>query len=256
VSCSNCTTFGSTSYVNAAGQLSVNILVTLPTSSLSTDTVNLTLTQGATTLSPAPQQATAGAGTVNFNGLSTASFSDGAITLTARVTTNTSESSSNTTATVIRDVVVPAATNINGTNGGTAGKLDAGDTVVYNFSEPMAPASIVAGWNGSSTAATATFVPGSTSDTVTVGGAALGSVQTQAPYVAVSTATCPGSLVVSGSKITFTVTSCSGGTISTLILGAGSSAFTWAPSTSATDQAGNPMSSTSATETGGSQPNF
>jgi len=91
---------------------------------------------------------------------------------------------------------------------------------------------------------------------VTIGGAALGTVQTQALYVAVSTATCPGSLVLSGSKVTFTVTSCSGGTISTLLLGTGNSAFTWTPSKSAPDQAANPMSSTPATETGGSQPNF
>ena len=45
----------------------------------------------------------------------------------------------------------PTATNVQAANGGTAGRIDAGDTVTFTWSEPMAPVSILAGWNGAST---------------------------------------------------------------------------------------------------------
>jgi hypothetical protein len=35
--------------------------------------------------------------------------------------------------------------------GGTAGKLEAGDTLTYTFSEPMLPASVLGGWAGAAT---------------------------------------------------------------------------------------------------------
>jgi hypothetical protein len=55
------------------------------------------------------------------------------------------------TATV--DNVVPTAANIGTTNvaGGTVGLAEQGDTVVFTFSEPIDPQSILAGWNGTST---------------------------------------------------------------------------------------------------------
>ena len=46
----------------------------------------------------------------------------------------------------------PTGTDVQGTNGGVNDRLDAGDTVIFTYSEAIAPASILAGWNGSSTA--------------------------------------------------------------------------------------------------------
>jgi hypothetical protein len=256
VSCTNCTTFGSTKYINNAGKLSVNLQVALAASSLSTDTVHLTLTDSAsTTVTATTQAATAGAGTVAFTGLNTSTLVDGNITATAWVTTNTSDSSPNTTATLVRDTVAPTASDIFGTNGGgTAKKIDTnGDTLVYTFSEPMDPASIQAGWSGASTTVNPSIVGG---DTITVV-APLGSVSTGgAGYVANgSTVTCSTTtMVMSGSTITLTLNNCL--PANKLKIGTNTQTFAWTPSASATDQAGNPMSTTVRNEVGGPKANF
>jgi hypothetical protein len=256
VSCTNCTTFGATKYINNAGKLSVNLQVSLAASSLSTDTVHLTLADSAsTTVTATTQAATAGAGTVTFSGISTSTLIDGNITATAWVTTNTSDSSPNTTTTLVRDVVAPTGSDIFGTNGGgTARKIDTagGDTLVYTFSEPIDPASIQAGWSGASTTVNPTIAPG---DTITAG-AALGSVSTGAAgYVQTGNVTCSTTtMVMSGSTITLNLNNC----LPTARLKSGSvtETFVWTPSALATDQAGNPMSIAPVNEVGGPKANF
>jgi hypothetical protein len=262
VSCANCTTFGATVYINAATRLSVSVQVTLPASSLATDTVHLTLTDSVgTVVTAATQAATAGAGSVTFSGLSTATLVDGTVTATAWVTANTGDSSPTASATLVRDIVAPGASDISGANGGTAGKLDtSGDSLTYTFSEPMAPASIRSGWSGSSVTVTATVVAG---DTITISGVgALGSVSTggagyvlSVPLVG-NTVSCPSStMVMSGSTITVTLGGCGPFTLINP-LGSGSTTFSWTPSSSATDRAGNPMSTTVRSEVGGPKANF
>lgn len=256
VSCTNCTTFGATKYINNAGKLSVNLQVSLAASSLSTDTVHLTLADSAsTTVTATTQAATAGAGTVTFSGISTSTLVDGNITATAWVTTNTSDSSTNTTTTLVRDVVAPIGSDIFGTNGGgTARKIDTagGDTLVYTFSEPIDPASIQAGWSGASTTVNPTIAPG---DTITAA-TALGSVSTGAAgYVQTGNVTCSTTtMVMSGSTITLNLNNC----LPTARLKSGSvtQTFVWTPSALATDQAGNPMSTAAVNEVGGPKANF
>jgi hypothetical protein len=256
VACTNCTTFGATKYINNAGKLSVNLQVTMAASSLSTDTVHLTLTDSAsTTVTATTQAATAGAGTVTFSGISTSSLVDGNITATAWVTTDTSDSSPNATTTLVRDIVAPTAGDIVGNNGGTIKKIDTagGDTLVYTFSEPMDPASIQAGWSGASTTVNPSIAAG---DTITVV-PALGSVSTGgAGYVQVTfTVTCSTTtMVMSGSTITLNLNNCLPTT--RLKLGTATATFVWTPSASATDQAGNPMSTTPRSEVGGPKANF
>jgi len=81
----------------------VTIQVTLAATSLATDIVHLTLTDsGSNVVTATTQAATAGAGTVTFAALSTAGLVDGAVTATAWVTTNTSDSSAVTTTGVRR----------------------------------------------------------------------------------------------------------------------------------------------------------
>jgi hypothetical protein len=256
VSCTSCSIFGSTKYINNAGKLSVNLQVTLAASSLATDTVHLTLADSAsTTVTATSQPATAGAGTVTFTGLDTSSLLDGNVTATAWLTTNTSDSSSNATATLVRDVVAPTASDIFGTNGGTAKKIDTagGDTLVYSFSESMNPASIQAGWSGASTTVNPSIVAG---DTITVV-PALGSVSTGgAGYViAGNTVTCnTTTMVMSGATITLNLNDCQ--LASKLKNGLATETFAWTPSASATDQAGNPMATTVRNEVGGPKANF
>lgn len=255
VSCTSCTTFGSMKYINIAGKASVSVQVTLAATSLSTDTVHLTLTDSAsTTITATTQAAPAGAGTVTFTGLNTSTLVDGNVTATAWVTANTSDASPSTSTTLVRDTVAPSANDIFGTNGGTAKKIDAGDSLVYTFSEPMAPASVQAGWSGAATSVTVTIVGG---DTITVV-PALGSVSTGgAGYVvAGNTVTCTSvTMTMSASTITLTnLTNCT--PASKMNPGTATQTFAWTPSASATDQAGNPMSTTVANEVGGPKANF
>lgn len=256
VSCTNCTTFSTIKYINNAGKLSVTLQVTLAASSLSTDTVHLTLTDSASmTVTATTQAAIAGAGTVTFSGISTSTLVDGNITATAWVTTNTSDSSPSATTTLVRDIVAPTASDIFGTNGGTLKKIDTagGDTLVYTFSEPMDPASIQAGWSGASTTVNPSIAGG---DTITAA-PALGSVSTGGVgYVATgSTVTCSTTtMVMSASTITLNLNNCL--PTNKLKLVSTTTTFVWTPSAAATDQAGNPMSTATVNEVGGPKANF
>jgi hypothetical protein len=91
------------------------------------------------------------------------------------------------------DWVAPTATSIAAANKGgagtTAGKLGAGDTITFTFSESIDPASILSGWSGASTAVRVRFADASSNDTFTVqdsgGGTTvkLGTVTTGGNYV-------------------------------------------------------------------------
>jgi chitinase len=67
------------------------------------------------------------------------------------------DNAGNTTASMVAsrtvDNTAPTATNIQTTNvgGGAAGLAEAGDTMVFTFSEQIAPGTIVGGWNGTGT---------------------------------------------------------------------------------------------------------
>jgi chitinase len=98
---------------------------------------------------------------------------DGGYDLRA-VTTDNAGNSTNSSLVVNRvvDNTAPTATNIQTTNvgGGTAGQADTGDTIVFTFSEQIAPGTIVGGWNGTGTqTVTVTVTP----TTVAIAGATL-----------------------------------------------------------------------------------
>ena len=52
------------------------------------------------------------------------------------------------------DATTPTATSVVATNetGGTAGKIENGDTITFTYSEPISATSVWSGWNGASTA--------------------------------------------------------------------------------------------------------
>ena len=60
--------------------------------------------------------------------------------------------STSVSTTLIVDNTAPSATDVQAANGGTAGRIDAGDTITFTWSEPIAPASIMTGWGGGSQA--------------------------------------------------------------------------------------------------------
>ena len=151
------------------------------------------------------------------------------------------------------DTTAPTATSVSAANktGGTAGKIESGDTLTYTYSEAMSPASIFAGWSGASTAVHIRFTS-SGNDTITVlttGNVAsinLGSVATNADYVSATT-TFNATMALSADGTSVIVT-----------LGAPSNVnasaspgrnMSWTPSASAKDLAGNAASTTAYSET-------
>jgi hypothetical protein len=163
--------------------------------------------------------------------------------------------------TVTVDNVAPSATDLSGANGGTLGLLDAGDVLTLGFSEPILPASILAGWNGSATAVTIRINNNGASDTLDVydsGNTTKTNLTGAASLVLdedwVSTnATYAGTMTRVGNTITVTFGALTSGTRNT---GSKKSRLSWTPSASATDLAGNAMPTTVFNEPGANDQDF
>jgi len=159
---------------------------------------------------------------------------------------------------VVVDTTVPSGADIQTTNGGTAGRPDAGDAVVFTYSEQIDPESVLAGWTGPSTAVTVRIANNASNDTLTVWNAAnsaqlpLGSLATKGNYVTAAT-TFGATMVQSGSTITVTLGALTSGTVTT---NATAGIMTWTPSATATDAAANACSTTARNEGGASDVDF
>jgi hypothetical protein len=117
-------------------------------------------------------------------------------TYTAQATQTDTAPSTGTSAaiTFTVDATKPTAVSVLAANkaGGTAGKIQNGDTLTFTYSEPITAASVWSGWNGASTGVNVRFTDGGTADTVTVltattGTVNLGSVATNGNYVSANT---------------------------------------------------------------------
>jgi hypothetical protein len=186
-------------------------------------------------------------------------FAEQTLPVTVTATDNASNS---TTANlpVVVDNTAPTATNIQANNraGGIQSRVEAGDTIVYTFSEAMDPRSILSGWDGSSTTMRVRLISGNTgNDSIQLwnsgntGQLPLGSINlARSDYVNnFATATFASStMVLSGNTLTVTLGGTpTGGTPTTATGGAN---MIWTPSAVATDLAGNNMSTTARTEGG------
>jgi hypothetical protein len=176
-------------------------------------------------------------------------------TYTARATqtdaggnTGTSATSTFTIDTTAPTPVMIAAANA---TGGTAGRLNAGDSITYRFSEAIAPASVLAGFTGGSTTANVRvrFTNSGTSDTFTVLDSA------SAANVALDTSVATDANFVNGSGATWpaTMTQSGDGTFFTIVLGTAPSSglantvntaknMVWTAKAGPTDRAGNALS--------------
>jgi hypothetical protein len=182
------------------------------------------------------------------------------------------------TATV--DNVAPTAVDIQTTNvgGGTSGLAELGDKVIYTFSEPIEPESVLAGWNGSATNVVVRLVDNGLlglptgNDEVVINNAAnsaqlpLGAINMgRGDYVsgllggsvyfgATGTAS---SMAMSGNTITVTLGTYSAESI--LVArgtAAGTGTMVWTPVATPFDRAANVMSTTPATESGTADKDF
>ena len=166
----------------------------------------------------------------------------------------------------------PSGSDVQAPHAGTNGKAEAGDTIVYTFSEPVEPDSILSGWNGSSTNVVVRLVNGlngTADDEVVIFNAAdllqlpLGTIDLNraddvggavggetAHFGATGTAS---TMVLSGATITVTLGTHSGQPTMT---GGGNATAVWTPSPSPTDRAGNLSSTAPASETGSADKEF
>jgi hypothetical protein len=182
------------------------------------------------------------------------------------------------TGTATIDNVAPTAADIQTTNksGGTNGLAEEGDTIVYTFSEPVEPQSILAGWTGASTPVVVRLVDNGLlglstgNDEVVIYNSAnnaqlpLGAINMGRSdyvagllggYVSYGVAAPASTMVMSGNTITITL----GGYTGVLVgrgTAAGTGSMIWTPVATPYDRAGNPMATTPVTQSGAARKNF
>ncbi|TMJ96881.1 MAG: hypothetical protein E6G67_04035 [Actinobacteria bacterium] len=95
-------------YINLANESGVSVSVTLPASSVASDTVRVTLSNGAASVSktaPAP----AGGGSVTVSAINASSLADGTVTISATSSDTVGNVSTTRTTTAPKDTVAPGA---------------------------------------------------------------------------------------------------------------------------------------------------
>jgi chitinase len=177
------------------------------------------------------------------------SVPDGAYPVRVITTDNAGVSVTGSTYTIIVDNQNPAGSAIAASNGtGTAGRIDNGDTIQFTWTEPMAPASIVSGWTGTSRAITVNVKNSGNNDEMYFTGLNLVLSATDLKlggnFVG-GDAQFAATMVQSGSSITITLGNRTGGSVATV----NSSTMTWRPSANAKDLADKSSATTMVTET-------
>jgi hypothetical protein len=175
---------------------------------------------------------------------------DGPYSVRVITTDNAGVSTTGSTYEIVIDNQTPAGSDVVAANGaGTAGRIDNGDTVRFIWTEPMAPASILSGWSGASAPVTVYVRNNGSNDEMSFSSGVnlvlsatdlkLGGdfVNADAQFTA--------NMVLSGSSVTVTLGSRTGGTVNTVQ----GSIMTWRPSAAATDLASRASATTMVTET-------
>lgn len=261
------TTAGATGSIKAGASYYVfaNISDTgNPASGVSSVTANVsTLTSAGGSVALAAGSYTVGATTYNYRSAAQtakSSLSAGSYAYTLTLADAASNSGTQSGFSVTVDATAPTAADVQSANvaGGTAGKPEAGDQIVLTFSEPIDPASILAGWSGAATSVVVRITEGGTgNDTLTIRNTTnsaqlpLGSVDLARTDFVTATRDFGASgtaatMVQTGNAITVTLGTPSG----TTGTAAGAAAMIWTPVATATDVAGNAAATTARTETG------
>jgi chitinase len=161
---------------------------------------------------------------------------------------------------LVVDNTAPTGSSISNGNAGSAGQLGAGDWIRLTWSEQIAPASVMAGWDGSSQAVRVRVKDVGAADEMdflTTGGTRLNLVlgaadlKLNANFVS-SDAEFNATMTQSGAAITITLGTKISGTLAT----AGAGTITWRPSSAATDLSGNASGTATVTESGISDVDF
>jgi hypothetical protein len=192
----------------------------------------------------------------------TTGVTDGGYDLRA-VTTDNANNVTNSTIVSNRvvDNTAPTAVDVQTTNGGaTAGKPETNDTLTFTFSEQVLTTSILAGWNGSSTAVTVHINNQGANDRLEVWNAAnTAKLPLTSTFLALTNnyvtadTTFNGTMVQSGANITVTLGTLTGGTVTT---DATTGLMSWPSSATVTDIAGNACTGNTAAESGAADTDF
>lgn len=184
-------------------------------------------------------------------------------------TDNAGNARTQTGYTVVVDNTAPTGSDVQTANvtAGTDGLAEPGDSITFTFSEPIDPGSIVSGWTGSApvNAVLRLGDGGKSDDTLTVYNAAnttelpLGSVDlgrndyanTNITFGATGT---PSTIAVSGNSLVITLGT--GSAPAHKAGGTGTMKWTTSPPAGATDRAGNPLTASLVTQSGGAQKAF
>ncbi len=235
--------------------------------SLTADVSAITTNQSAATLSSGSY--TVDGQTYNYRSAQLTAKSNltaGTSTFTVKLT-DSAGTATTTSHSVTVDNTAPRTSNIQTTNvsGGTAGKPEAGDTVIFTYTKAVDPATVLSSWDGGSQSVVAEIIDGGTSgddklevlNASTLAQLPLGSVDLgRKDYVSKTTtfgaSGTPATMVMSGSAITVTL----GTPSATAGTAAATGTMTWTPSTTVTDAAGNAVSSNTVNETGASDKDF
>jgi hypothetical protein len=241
-----------------------------PASGVSTVTANVSsLTTGSTAVPLSAGSFTSGGVTYGYRSAaltSNSSLAAGTYTYSLTLTDVAGNSQTQSGFSVSVDNTGPTGTDVQTANGGSiSGRADAGDTISFSFSKAIDPNSVLSGWSGSATSVVVRLNNGSGSnnDTVTIYNS---TNSTQLPLGSINL----GRVDYAGSNITFGATGTASSMVMnsntiTITLGTQSAAATtasatgtmsWTPSASATDPAGNAVSTTVVTESGAADKDF
>jgi chitinase len=174
--------------------------------------------------------------------------------------------SSSSTGRIVDNDQTPTATDIQAADGGgNSGKMQVGDTVTFTFSEPIAPASVLSGWNGTSTSVVVRVDNFSSADRMSIWNstdAAITNLTTNSATAGIQLfdnfsgagVKWNATMVQNGSAITITFTSLRSGSVPPQATSA--HAMQWPTASGMTDLAGNAIGIATVTESGASDADF
>jgi hypothetical protein len=241
-----------------------------PASGVSTVTANVSsITSGSTAVALSPGTFTAGGVSYGYRSASlTAGTGLAAGSYSYSLTTTDAAGNSKTQSgySVVVDNTVPAGTDVQTANGGTAnGLAEAADKISFSFSKAIDPNSVLSGWSGASTNVVVRLNngAGASNDTVTIfnssnaaqlplGSVNLGRVDYTGAGITFGATGTASSMAMSGNTITITL----GTQSAAATTAAATGTMTWTPSASATDPAGNGTATTAVTESGAADMEF
>jgi Bacterial Ig-like domain len=183
-------------------------------------------------------------------------LSQGTYTVQATQTDTAGNTGTSAANTFTVDTTKPTATRVSGTNkaGGTAGKIENGDTLTFTYSEAIDATSVMSGWDGSAAAMRLRFTNSGNKDTVTVLDSAgtttlgIGTVSTNGNYVS-GTTTFTSTMTRSADGASITITLGTPSNVQTTPVTA--KGMTWTFGAVVKDLAGNAIAAGSWTESDG-----